>query len=187
MKSVEQVLIEWVDLCIRLDIRYVVMGGLAVRIHGIPRPTYDVDLTIAVDQQQLQQLFVDAERVGYSVSDAYKSGWMDRVAEMPIVKLRAWLQDGKGIDVDLFVCESAFQNSLIDRGVECQFESRKMTVVSPEDLVLLKLLANRPRDMGDVQDVLFMQGQLDEAYMRHWAEQLNITDRLTVALKSDSD
>jgi len=52
MKSVEQVLIEWVDLCIRLEIRYVVMDGLAVRIHGIPRPTYDVDLTIAVDQRQ---------------------------------------------------------------------------------------------------------------------------------------
>jgi len=112
---------------------------------------------------------------------------MDRVAEMPIVKLRTWLQDGKGIDVDLFVCESVFQNSLIDRGIECQFESRKLTVVSPEDLVLLKLLANRPQDIGDVQDVLFMQGQLDEAYMRHWAEQLNITDRLSAALEINSN
>ena len=148
MRLVEQILIEWVDLCIGVDIRYVVMGGLAVRIYGIPRPTYDVDLTIAVDQRKLQQLFVDGKRIGYRVSEAYKNGWMDRVAEMPIVKLRTWLQDGKGIDVDLFVCEFAFQNALIDRGLECQFESRKLSVVSPEDLVLLKLLANRPRDIG---------------------------------------
>lgn len=44
------------------------------------------------------------------------------------------------------------------------------------------VLANRPRDQGDVADVLFVQGQLDESYMRHWAHQLDITDRLNTAL-----
>jgi Nucleotidyltransferase of unknown function (DUF6036) len=65
-----------------------------------------------------------------------------------------------------------------------EFEGRKLTVVTPEDLVLLKLLANRPRDIGDVQDILFIQGQLDESYMKRWAVELGIADRLTSILAS---
>jgi hypothetical protein len=41
-KSVEDVIWDVVDLCDSLKIEYAIMGGLAVRIHGIPRPTYDV-------------------------------------------------------------------------------------------------------------------------------------------------
>jgi hypothetical protein len=55
-------------------------------------------------------------------------------------------------------------------------------IVSPEDLILLKLLARRPRDLSDVGDVLFMSGQLDETYMRHWAAELGIADELERAL-----
>ena len=50
------------------------------------------------------------------------------------------------------------------------------------DLILLKLLALRPRDLLDVADILFTQGQLEEAYLRHWAVDLEIRDRLTEAL-----
>jgi predicted nucleotidyltransferase len=182
VKSVEQALLEWVDLCDRINIGYAIMGGLAVRVHGIPRPTYDVDLTINADAKQLKLLFAEAEEIGYTVPDTYKSGWLDRVADMPIAKLRTWLEDGKGIDVDLFISESTFQDSLMSRRVAYEFEGRKLTVVTPEDLVLLKLLANRPRDIGDVQDILFMQGQLDESYMNRWAAELGIADRLSSIL-----
>ena len=184
MKSVEQALLEWIDLCNRIKIDYAIMGGLAVRVHGIPRPTYDVDLTINADAKQLQTLFAGAEEIGYTVPDAYKSGGLDRVADMPIVKLRTWLADGKGIDIDLFVSESTFQESLMSRRIAYEFKGRKLTVVTPEDLVLLKLLANRPRDIGDVQDILFMQGELDETYLNNWAKELGIADRLRSILEN---
>ena len=65
------------------------------------------------------------------------------------------------------------------------FGNRQLWFVTPEDLILLKLLANRPRDHGDIADVQFVQGQLDEDYMRQWADALKITDRLTTALNSN--
>ena len=49
---------------------------------------------------------------------------------------------------------------------------------------LLKLLANRPRDIGDVQDILFMQGELDETYLNNWAKELGIADRLRSILEN---
>ena len=33
-----------------LGLQYAIMGGIAVRAHGIPRPTYDVDFTLAVPE-----------------------------------------------------------------------------------------------------------------------------------------
>jgi|LakMenEpi03Aug12_release.lakeMendotaPanAssembly.Ray.scaffolds.fasta_scaffold48099_6 hypothetical protein len=49
-------------------------------------------------------------------------------------------------------------------------------------LVLFKLLANRPRDLADVADILFVQGELDRRYMQQWVEVLSISDRLDKAL-----
>ena len=49
-------------------------------------------------------------------------------------------------------------------------DDRPVWLVSPEDLILLKLIAQRPRDLANVGDVLFMQGQLDESYLRRWVQ-----------------
>ena len=46
----------------------------------------------------------------------------------------------------------------------------------------LKVLADRDRDRSDVQDVLFMQGELDRDYMKHWADQLGVLPKLVEAL-----
>lgn len=50
MKGVEDVLMDVVDLCEELQFEYVILGGIAVRVHGIPRPTYDVDFQMSVDE-----------------------------------------------------------------------------------------------------------------------------------------
>ena len=43
--------------------------------------------------------------------DAYESGGVDRVAGMPVVKVRLYLEHG-GIDADIFLAESRFQDRL---------------------------------------------------------------------------
>lgn len=90
--------------------------------------------------------------------------------------------EGHGIDVDIFLAESRFQESLLARRQREDFEGGRIWFVSPEDLILLKLVAGRPRDLIDVQDILFTQGQLDETYLRRWAAALGVTERLEEAL-----
>lgn len=63
-RSVEDILLETVELCEGLRLQYVVMGGIAVRVHGIPRPTFDVDLELTVNSQQLQSFFDQASELG---------------------------------------------------------------------------------------------------------------------------
>jgi hypothetical protein len=183
-KSVEQVLIDMVEICEQMELEYAVMGGLAVRVHGIPRPTFDVDFQLTIPSAAWDRFFSLAEVAGYEISEVFRRGWRDTVGGMPLVKLKFFTEVGKPIDVDIFVNETPYQNQVIQRRQAVDFEGRELWFVSPEDLILLKLLANRPRDLGDVGDVLFIQGELDSRYLRHWAEQLGITERLEQVLST---
>lgn len=172
---------EFVEMFEARGYRYAIMGGIAARVLGIPRPTYDVDFTLAVARDQLPELFDAAENAGYHVPVAYRSGWVDTVANMPIVKLGMQL-GSQGIDIDVFLSECTFQESILVRRKQHDIGGKPVWLVSPEDLIVLKVLANRDRDRGDVQDVLFMQGELDRNYMRHWAERLGVLENLEMAL-----
>jgi hypothetical protein len=156
------------------------MGGLAVRAFGVPRPTYDVDATLAIDDDMLPALYDAVEAAGYTVPEAYRQGWVDRVAEMPVIKFRIYRgTPAESVDVDLFLSKTAFQRTIIARRLQVDVENLGTTwVVTPEDLVLLKLIAARPRDLGDIDDVRFMHGELDSNYMREWAKQLGVAEEL---------
>ncbi len=182
-KTVEQVLIDMVGVCEEGDFTYAVMGGLAVRVHGIPRPTYDVDFQLTVDEEQLSRFVALVEQRDYTISEQYVAGWRDRVGGMPLIKLKTYMADGHSIDVDIFISETSFQFSTMKRRVRLEFEGQSMWFVSAEDLILLKLLANRPRDIGDITDILFMQGELDEAYMQKWSRPLGVEAQLTKVLE----
>lgn len=170
-----------IAICDRMRIEYAVMGGFAVRIYGIPRPTYDVDLTIVIDRARLNELYDEIEREGFTVPAEYRTGWIDNVGGMPFVRFRLYVEEN-AIDVDLFLAESAFQRELIHRRQRETLDDHDIWIVTVEDLILLKLIANRPRDLLDIQDVRFMHGQLDEDYLRTWADLLQIRDRLEAVL-----
>lgn len=181
MKDLIAALCEIAELFEKIGAPYAVMGGFAVRLYGIPRPTYDVDFTVALERQRLPAIYRSLEELGYTIPEQYATGWVDIVAEMPVVKVRLY-SEGRGIDIDVFLAESAYQRQLLARRRREEVDGRPVWFVSAEDLVLLKLLSYRPRDVADVSNVLFTQGQLDEAYLRRWAEKLGVLPRLEEAL-----
>lgn len=174
-----------------LRVPYAVMGGLAVRIHALPRPTFDVDVTAAIGRQMLPRLYAAAEEAGFEIPSVQQAGWVDSVRGMPIVKFQ-WRAGDQPIDIDVFLAETAFQDQLLLRrqrysaeGLNAWFVSAEdLILLSAEDLILLKLLANRPKDRTDVMDILFIQGDLDETYLRTWAKQLGVEQALAELLES---
>ncbi len=182
MTPVEQLLSDLIVTLNDLTIPYAMIGGWAVRAYGVPRPTYDVDLTILINREELPQLFAAIDKVGYDVDDMYLRGWTDNVAGMPLVKAKTFV-DGRTLVGDIFLAENPFQISLIKRRLKLPVNGLNAWVASPEDIILLKLVASRHRDLGDVQDILFMQDQLDESYLRKWAAELDISGALEQALR----
>jgi len=188
MENLDEAALTLVRLFERLKIPYVIMGGFAVRIHSLPRPTYDVDFTVLLDRDQLPVLFQAAEQLGFYIPEPYTTGWVDSVRQMPIVKLR-WLPGANAIDLDIFLAETPFQRMILDRRQWHTAEGATWQAwfVSVEDLLLLKLMADRPRDRIDVADILLVQGALDETYLRNWAEKLGVADKLETALRERAE
>ena len=164
-----------------LGVDYAVMGGIAVRAHGIPRPTQDVDFTAAIERNRLPELYGAASRLGYTIPEEFASGCVDQVAGMPLVRIRRYSK-GKGVDLDVFLAEPPFQQELLGRARTELVDDQSLRVVTPEDLILLKLVSHRHRDPADVGDILFTQGQLDEAYLRRWAKELGVLAELEKVL-----
>ncbi|MDA0832616.1 MAG: hypothetical protein O2955_18995 [Planctomycetota bacterium] len=165
----------------RMGISYAVIEGIAVRAYGIPRPTYDVDFILSVSREGFSDVFDAIEEQEFSVPEVYRTGRVDQVAEMPLVKIRFYLKD-RGVDADIFLAETPFQQEILTRRQRAETMDGTLWLASPEDIVLLKLLANRTRDRSDVQDILFTQGQLDDAYMKKWAAEPGVLPLLEKTL-----
>jgi hypothetical protein len=97
MSDLSTVLADFSSLFERLGVPYVVMGGMAVRVYGIPRATYDIDFTIGFPRDRLLELYEHVRVLGYTVPEAYETGWVDVVAGMPLVKARpSWMTCASG-------------------------------------------------------------------------------------------
>ncbi len=164
------------------QVEYALVGGFAVRLYGLPRATYDVDFAISIGRDQLESFYTAADRDGFDIPEFQRTGWMDTVGKMSLVKLQCPF-DGNLIDIDLFLAESAFLQSLLKRRKSETAEGFTAWYATPEDIILLKLDANRSKDRGDIEDILLVQGELDAAYMRTWARRMGTLELLNEVLQ----
>jgi hypothetical protein len=174
---IQRLLMEAIAVIDRLNIRYAVMGGFAVRTWGIPRPTYDADLAIAADDSELIQLLEALRRAGFEVPEEHARGFVDSLAG--IGKLKVTRFEGRSVwEIDLFLARGPFLESAISRRKRVRPAGRQAWVLAPEDLILLKLLAYRRKDQLDVEEILKVTRNVDSGYLRDWARKLGVSDRL---------
>jgi hypothetical protein len=165
-----------------VSIPYLIMGGFAVRAVGIPRPTYDADLTVDPPEGALQRLFDRLEQDGFMIPDEFRKGFRDSLLGMAKVKVQKFAEQHVW-DVDLFLVTTPYQRAAFARRRSVPFMGADRWMITSEDLVLHKLLANRRKDLLDVEEILKVQVSLDRAYLRDWAARLGITDRLEAMLR----
>jgi hypothetical protein len=77
--------------------------------------------------------------------------------------------------IDFLLAESDFLKNVINRAVGVDFLNSKIKTITPEDLVLLKLLANRKQDLADIEKIFSSQeNKLDHSYLNKWSKVLNV-------------
>lgn len=143
-------------------IPYFIIGGLALQHWGEPRLTRDVDITVLVASEELES-FVDAvlSRFSPRFPDAREFALRHRV-----LLVRA--QNGIPIDISLGI--PGYEDEAFERAVEVHFpEVGKLRLIGPEDLIIHKCIAGRPRDVEDVEGILIRQRlKLDLELVRRW-------------------
>lgn len=158
-------------------VAYMLMGGLASRTWGLPRATFDVDFTLAMGPDQVAPFCSGLEKAGFSVPEIHLKGFADTLQGM----LKFSFQDvrfPRPVPVDIFLVTTPYQREAFSRRRQMAFDGRMLWMISPEDLILHKLIAGRHKDLSDIDDVLLVQGQVDRAYLRKWADALGVTGLL---------
>lgn len=138
-------------------VRYLVVGGVAVNLHGIQRATADLDLIVALDSSNLDKFVKAMNSLGY------KPKVPVRAEDFCDPKNRQRWREEKGMKVfsfynpsDPFVLVDVFvyepmpfdeMNRRKDRRVAFDVS---IPIASIEDMITLKKEAGRPKDMFDL-------------------------------------
>jgi predicted nucleotidyltransferase len=139
------------------EVRYLVVGGVAVVLHGHLRVTADVDLVVQLESDNVKRAVRALERLGFRprapvpISDfadpQIRESW---IRDKGLMVFSLWSPEHPGFEVDLFVREPFEFDAVYDRAVRVQLETCTITVISLPDLIVLKENAGRPRDQEDI-------------------------------------
>lgn len=152
------------EVCAFLEgehIPYALIGGYAVQHLGEPRLTHDVDIEILVDE-------ADKERVFEKLLAAFRPRIADALAfarQNRVLLVYA----SNDIPVDITLAPPGYGQVIAQRAwrIALAPDVPPIAILSPEDLIIHKLIAHRPIDLQDVQGVLKRQGSaLDLDYIR---------------------
>lgn len=146
----------------------VLVGGLSRGVWAEPRATADVDVLYAGSLEVL----VDAAPSAGLAARADEVAALAR-AGMTRLRLPDMLQGATRLDV--IHADHPFYQRVIARSRRAEIFGLEVRVAAPEDVVLLKLLADRPQDRADVTAILSAQGEaLDRGLIHEEAVALEL-------------
>jgi predicted nucleotidyltransferase len=82
-----------------------------------------------------------------------------------------------GTDVDIALGMLPFETEMVDRSAECRTGNVSIRLPTPEDLIIVKAVAHRRRDLADIESIVQAHPNLDrkriETYVRAFAGALD--------------
>lgn len=158
------------------------IGGLAMNVWTIPLPTYDIDLVAGLGVEDLREVLHGLEALGF-VPPA--TAWLESVGPQRFREFTVHWPFELGLRAaDIYLSLDPFQSEALRRRRRVEMEQGFLTeVVTPEDLLIYKLIAWRPKDRAAIDRLLAVQRALDWGYVRRWVDQFAIGDRFAEALR----
>ena len=141
-----------------LGIDYLVVGGLAVNFHGVPRMTYDIDLMVLLEPENILKLVNRLTRWGYRpkipvdprefADEMKRNSWVHEKGMKAFNFYSETLPIG---EIDIVIDSPIPYEELKSRAIKVELQDEKIPTVSIHDLIELKLRAGRKQDLADVE------------------------------------
>ena len=147
------------------DIRYVVVGGIATVLNGYPRLTGDIDLILDLADRtnctevlkRLQNLKMTPRNPVNIFDFADPDKRREWVEEKGMLVFSLYSPLFPLLEVDLFVKDPMPFSELFNNSRIMVVENTKIRVASLDDLIFLKKLAGRPKDLEDIDNLLLIK------------------------------
>src|SRR5437867_2972300 len=142
-----------------------VIGGVAASLLGRPRVTRDIDALVLLDESEWEAFLGKGVALGFAprLSDALTFA---RQARVLLVR-----HEASGIDIDIAFGALPFEEEAVARTVWRDLGGIQVPLPLPEDLLIMKAIAHRPRDMADIEAILDAQPKLDLRRVRRWVRE----------------
>ncbi|MGH9318035.1 MAG: nucleotidyl transferase AbiEii/AbiGii toxin family protein [Thermoanaerobaculia bacterium] len=138
-------------------VRYVVVGGVAVVLHGHLRFTADLDLVLALDATNVLAALSALKTLGFQprapvqadqfADPAVRASW---IREKGLVVFSLWSPSYPGTDVDIFAEEPIPFAELSARAKTADLPDLSVPIASIPHLIAMKRTAGRPMDLADI-------------------------------------
>jgi hypothetical protein len=149
----------------RSGIPYMVIGGQAVLIHGEPRATRDIDVTLGLGADGYAAVSAATARLGLRVMAPDAERFVREHMVLPAI------EDKTGIRVDFIFSFTPYEQQAIVRAVPREIGAGQVRFATLEDVIIHKLFAGRPRDIEDVRSMLARNPGFDRKYIEEWLPQ----------------
>jgi hypothetical protein len=145
---------------------FMVIGGVAVIAHGVKRLTTDVDAVI-------QGSAVDIAVLLRTLARSRIEPRIERVESFARENLVLLMRHAEtGVELDISLGFTAFEIEALAARQRIRFGTVLAPMATPEDLIIFKALAARPKDVGDATALLVMHRNIDLTRVRRRVSEL---------------
>jgi hypothetical protein len=146
------------------NVRYVLVGGLAVLLHGVDRLTADIDVVIDLAPEQAAKAIDALLNLGFKASapvdprlfsnEGVRRRWRDQSG---MLVLSFWDPQHHCPTVDIFADYPMDFDLLCKDAVRVWLSGTPVPVASIEHLIAIKRAAGRPKDLDDAARLVDLQ------------------------------
>jgi predicted nucleotidyltransferase len=147
------------------EIRYVIVGGIAVILHGSPRLTADLDIIIDLEPVKARQAIEVLQRAGFMAEipvdirefadEKVRRSWM---AEKHMKALSLHDRETPPTVIDILAESPIAFEDLYQRAKLISLDEMTLRIASIPDLIVLKRLSGRPEDLSDIAELEKIDG-----------------------------
>jgi hypothetical protein len=156
---------------------WAVIGGVAASLLGNPRPTRNIDALVNLSERRWARFLKAGERLGFI---SRRANALPFAQETRVLQMR---HQKSGLDVNIVLGSLPFENEVVAGATQVDLGGVSIPLVRPEDLIVMKSVGHRPRDLDDIEAILAAQSTLKLTEMLNWvrtfAEALEMPEILT--------
>jgi hypothetical protein len=142
-----------------------IIGGVAASILGRPRLTQDIDALLLLDEAQWEKALDQAALFGIipRINTALEFARRARVLLLRHTE--------SGIDIDVALGGLSFEHEAVQRSSIYDIAGIRVRLPSVEDLMIMKAVAHRPKDIEDIDGLLTAHPNVDLNLVRKWVRE----------------